>query len=325
MSTASAPSVHNRRPIINTLPHRPHQPSGLVPLQASFFDENLKWHEKGEMYQPIEFPTMHKRRITPEFALELLTTRNPINRTIEKRRVKEYVEAIRQGKWVLSDVPISINTDGFLTNGQHRLTAIFDSETAVDLWMYFGIPEKAIYLHDGHRPRSLLDTARLVGVETNRLRLSATNFILETALTTKRVGNEDRLAFQERHAEAASFVCDKLTERGFQIAPIAAACIRAYYHFKRQEGGLERLSQFIESLQSGVYDGQAENIAPITLARFILRVRSFNGTARKDQYRKSIAALAAYLNRQSIDKLYGRDPEIMLLPEEENGPKSPLI
>lgn len=70
--------------------------------------------------------------ITPEKAMHLLQ-KNSHNRNLRAGVVKKYATDMRLGKWELSTDGITINKDGELVNGQHRLNAVIESGCTVKM------------------------------------------------------------------------------------------------------------------------------------------------------------------------------------------------
>ena len=69
--------------------------------------------------------------VTPEMALRWLSC-NPNNRRMSEERVAKFCEKIRSGTWNAAPA-IEVFDTGRLWNGQHRLTAIAQTETSVPL------------------------------------------------------------------------------------------------------------------------------------------------------------------------------------------------
>lgn len=65
--------------------------------------------------------------VEPQIASLWLKTANTRNRRMDKARVAEYVKAMRESRWQLSNDAIAFDHDGVLLNGQKRLQAVVDS------------------------------------------------------------------------------------------------------------------------------------------------------------------------------------------------------
>lgn len=93
--------------------------------------------------------------ITPEIAANLLET-NIANRNISKGTVTAYVNDMISGNWDETvGVAISIDEDGILRDGQHRLTAIVESGISIRMWVCRNVSSDGIY--DNNRKRSNSD------------------------------------------------------------------------------------------------------------------------------------------------------------------------
>lgn len=67
------------------------------------------------------------RELTPAHASKILESRNLANRNINQARVTEYSQAMKDGEWQFNGDPIRFTSDGILSDGQHRLTAVVRS------------------------------------------------------------------------------------------------------------------------------------------------------------------------------------------------------
>lgn len=69
-------------------------------------------------------------KITPEMATEMLT-KNLDNRKVRPKTVTEYASYMRNGQWIENGETILMSDDGFILNGQHRLSAIVMSNISI--------------------------------------------------------------------------------------------------------------------------------------------------------------------------------------------------
>lgn len=99
--------------------------------------------------------TMSYEFITPEIASDMLET-NTENRKISKGTVQAYMNDILAGNWDESvGVAISIDENGVLRDGQHRLTAIVQAGVGIHTWVCRNVSSDGIY--DNNRKRSNSD------------------------------------------------------------------------------------------------------------------------------------------------------------------------
>jgi hypothetical protein len=102
--------------------------------------------------------------VTPELAAEWLSL-NHVNRRLRQRQVELYMSLIKSNEWRVGE---PIHFEGYLddgtaqlVNGQHRLTAIIRTETAVPVLVVQGVQRGSqVYLDTGAR-RNLGDVLRM--------------------------------------------------------------------------------------------------------------------------------------------------------------------
>lgn len=115
--------------------------------------------------QPVPITPRTKAEVvavTPETAREWLV-RNTHNRKISQANVDKLTAAIRRGEWKLNGEAIKIASDGTILDGQHRLLAIVESETAIDTFVITGLPADTQETMDTGKQRSLADVLSLRG------------------------------------------------------------------------------------------------------------------------------------------------------------------
>lgn len=71
--------------------------------------------------------------VTPDKAREILTKQNTRNRSIRQTQVKKLATDILEGRWKLTSQAISIDIDGVLIDGQHRLAAVVQAGKTVQM------------------------------------------------------------------------------------------------------------------------------------------------------------------------------------------------
>lgn len=96
--------------------------------------------------------------LTPDQARGLLVY-NLNNRKINRDTVNRYKTAIVNDMWELTNDSVSISPDGFVSNGQHRLTAISECDKPCKIGVVFGVAQN--YAIDCGRARSTYDNIKL--------------------------------------------------------------------------------------------------------------------------------------------------------------------
>jgi len=104
--------------------------------------------------------TMTYELITPEVA-EFFLKSNHGNRKISPVTVRAYAHDMFNGNWDENvGSPISIDEDGVLRNGQHRLQAIVESGKPIRMWVCRNVSSTGVY--DDVRKRSTRDQISII-------------------------------------------------------------------------------------------------------------------------------------------------------------------
>lgn len=130
--------------------------SKTVPqLSLSTLKDLLKAGEKGElMEQQFEVP--------PSTAQKILDGLNSSNRSINETHTRSLVRDINNDNWVAANGSmVSFDRNGKLLDGQHRLSAIVQSNQPLRLSIKFGMPENAKKVIDTGRKRTQQDYIRM--------------------------------------------------------------------------------------------------------------------------------------------------------------------
>ena len=93
-------------------------------------------------------------KITPALAKAMLK-HNTQNRALSQATVNRYAALIKDGEWAKSSDMISFDSDGTLTNGQHRLEAVVKSGCSIESVIWMGIPH-SVYTDRG-KTRSIAE------------------------------------------------------------------------------------------------------------------------------------------------------------------------
>lgn len=147
--------------------------------------------------------TMTYEFITPEMAADLLES-NTENRKISKGTVAAYAQDILSGNWDESvGVAISIDENGMLRDGQHRLAAIVEAGVGIHTWVCRNVSRDGIY--DNNRKRSNVDQISIMrsdfeGAYKSTRYISVARSIL-SGLSRRPVTPKEIIDFTERHKE----------------------------------------------------------------------------------------------------------------------------
>ncbi len=111
---------------------------------------------------------MAEMLVTPELAQAWLTKRAPFQRSISQSTVAKYAAEMRKGAWqFVPNLVISLTPDGFILDGQHRLSAVVQSGIAQRFMVHFDGDQSHFSVIDRGRLRSPIQLAAMADCEFN--------------------------------------------------------------------------------------------------------------------------------------------------------------
>lgn len=102
-------------------------------------------------------------RVTPQMARNWLTL-NTSNRHLNKDAVQRFSSDMRSGRWLYNGESIKFDREGRLIDGQHRLTAIVNSDAVVEMLVVTGLEPLAQQTIDVGRPRTTGQILHMHGI-----------------------------------------------------------------------------------------------------------------------------------------------------------------
>lgn len=102
--------------------------------------------------------------MTPEWAHQILTTRNTKNRHMRPSVVRRYARAIEAGQWKLTQQGVAIGSNGVLLDGQHRLAAIVEAGQPVQIALATDCDPSIFMVMDTGCTRMAADVLQMGGV-----------------------------------------------------------------------------------------------------------------------------------------------------------------
>lgn len=103
-------------------------------------------------------------KVTPELA-DVFLSRASVNRRVDAGQVKYLAGAIRRGEWKVTHQGIAFDEEGALLDGQHRLHAIIEARTPVELLIFDGLSRDIFPVLDTGKRRSAADTLSSTGAK----------------------------------------------------------------------------------------------------------------------------------------------------------------
>tara|TARA_B110000046_G_scaffold155227_1_gene165477 strand:- start:121 stop:1074 length:954 start_codon:yes stop_codon:yes gene_type:complete len=141
---------------------------------------------------PVE-ATSSMEIISPEYAQELLKKNTNNYRGLCDKTALKYTKLIKEGKWLAGCSSIVIDWNDVLVDGQHTLTGVFKSGTAIKTTIIRNVDPETRYVIDCHKPRSMKDH---VGCKAHYITM--VNTFLRAEQLNK-APYTDNVAFYKRH------------------------------------------------------------------------------------------------------------------------------
>lgn len=243
--------------------------------------------------------------VTPELASKWLE-KNIDNRNLRKNTINQYVNDMKNGKWSLVGDSITFDKDGILTNGQHRLYAIVQSNTS----QYFNVMRGISHNMNMDRPamRSVADNIRmftdLPDLFSNKYLISMCRYILDI-LNIENRGVSVIYDFMETYKKEIidfhmSIGIGNRNHKKCRNAPILSAIFLAYLN------GVDKniLSKMIKTVANGeyVYEGYEINrfLPAVKLDKAIENIYFKSQQARYDAFLRTMFAVHSIENNKFL-------------------------
>ena len=254
--------------------------------------------------------TLTVEHITPDIARTWLQ-QNIGNRLLRAQIAAMYAADMRAGKWAANPTAVVMfDSEGHLCNGQHTLSAIVNSRLAQTLVVCRNTPPETSAAIDLGLRRSVKDAARFLGVDV-KSKHSAIAYILAKGPND---GSRAPLSVAKRidvyasHKEVIDRVCEHPKIPGVS-SPVLAVFARALY-----TQPTDRVMGFLSAMSSRVVTSEQDTAAP-RLREFLLSSPAGGWTAREANYRKTQAALHAFLQRRPVKSLRASRDELFPIPD----------
>lgn len=203
--------------------------------------------------------------VTPTMAKRLLEL-NTDNRPINERTVKRYTDDMKNGNWKFTGDTISISKTGKMLNGQHRLTAIMQSNTSQKFNLQTGLEDDVFDVIDTGKNRSAADTLAIAGHKNPGILQGAIKLVISYyRMVTKKAShrsnkptNQEVLAWlSESRADLMHECVSKAGSYYTKVRFFSPATYAAFMYLFSTKNK-EQADQFFEKLVGGL-DMQADD------------------------------------------------------------------
>jgi len=246
--------------------------------------------------------------VTPHDAEELLK-RNTHNRPPSQMVTQKYETEMRMGDWYPAASGIGIDTNGVMTDGQHRLAAIIKSGEPQWLLITTNLPPESQRKHDRQFRRSLPQVFALAGICSHKKTVQIATFLARCTAEDFRTGvyygsvsDSEVEAAIANHKPALEAIASipKDASLGIGLVGYRAALVLAY------EIHGEKVIKFANEVGSELhtrYDDPA-----FRLRKTLLENGSSGGGNRQVRiFRKTVAAFNAWVTGRKTNCLKEED------------------
>jgi len=242
--------------------------------------------------------------ITPSIAKKMLEG-NTDNRKLRKQRVAQYTDAMKRGMWEIQNDAITISKTGKLLNGQHRLTAIIESDQTCQCLVLRGVDDSAYTAIDSGLSRTVNDALVAAGVTHSATHLSPiarTMICMEAGLnpmdtaSASLVQRQDIVDYVNKN--------DAILEWALSLSRRADTAVGGIRHawgvfaiLAAQKHGRDKVDEFTNLVIDGV--GLKPGDAPLALRNWLSRQRGqWARTASKTNIAVFISAFNKWMTRE---------------------------
>jgi hypothetical protein len=185
--------------------------------------------------------------VTPDLAQEWLES-NIHNRQFSQRQIDMFISILKSGDWHLTTDAVGFDWNNTMTNGQHRVSAIWLSGIAAPMFVDRGLdPESQLVTDQGkkraiHEQLSLTDGMSVPRSHVAVIRAMAGGLEGGGSKSVPQTISEIR-RFYGRHFEAITAgdnLLGQQNSRGISSASVKAVVARAWYHVHPEK--LENMS-----------------------------------------------------------------------------------
>jgi len=264
-------------------------------IESASRNKNLWFQNPRLPYQYSEFVYL-----TPEMTKQLLEcNQNPRKKTPSV--VNAYSRDIEAGRWLQTDESITINVALLMHNGQHRAEAIIKANIACPMYVTWNVPVEAQYVQDSGHKRTVQQKLKLIIGARARHKMPALCRAMMGGVQRMRYTESEIAEFALQFEDLIAWVNKQLPSFRADVMAVVAKASLIY--------GRETLEPFCEQLRTVVFKSQDDPAN--TLYRWLQKIKASSGYIEGvGVYKKTIAAIDAFLENRTLRALYERDTDV---------------
>lgn len=255
--------------------------------------------------------------VTTDVARRLLEFNVPNNRKLMPVTAGRHATEMKSGDWIVTHEGIGVDVDGFMVDGQHRLTAIAESGVGQWFLVTVNLPKSAVQVINRGRSRTLAHALQVLGYEGATTRMVAAARVMHNGVhhnTGHSAVSDTRLRkFIDDHAEAVGFGVAQTAGKKGMNAIMAGLVARAFYHHPQ-----DQLKRFVLAVADEVpeADGRAGDKMARRLGQMMRELGAGPSGTRVVLYRKAQNVLKTWAAGMSLDAIREVEDDLYPLPGE---------
>jgi hypothetical protein len=265
--------------------------------------------------------------VTPEIAGWLLDL-NKGNRPMNSSAVRRFCDILEQGRWRNTGEPVIVSREAILNDGQHRLSAIYESEVAAEMDVRFGVPRDVFYVTGTGTRRTAANVVAIAGhanatKQAGMARLLHYHDLGQMALHAQKTDNDTVLEVIGRNPLIGEVAA--MTSR-FTFKPARTCAFGFALVLAARVAPMDRVATFANSVATGLAASEGD-------AAHRLHVRLMAREQRTDQLDVAVLTVRAWnawIEGREVERLSVRDTDRtsagfpkMVRPEDIGGAAQP--
>ena len=251
-----------------------------------------------------------------------LLIKNTKNRALSRRKVEMMIDDIKAGRFELTHQPVAIADDGELVDGQHRLTAIYESGIPVDMIVAYNAPRSTkIDIGKPRDTRTSLYMAGIIDKESQEYRKFTYPLIRMIILeqfgfkASRTLSAEDLHAVYVNHEDDLNEILAMIGKYSKTGVPVSSSAI-SYVMLCAYKAGcpIETINRWYQIICSGDYLGETIEKSKVGKSVMLFveyargkRIDTGTPADRREEFiKKAMSSISHFENNEVITKIYGR-------------------
>lgn len=206
--------------------------------------------------------------ITPAIAQQMLAA-NTSNRILRKHHVVDLARDMCRGRYQVNGDSIRFDVNGVLLDGQHRLSAIVESETDQHMLVITGLAPETMRTIDSGIKRNNGDRLSLEGAKNGNAIAAALNIMgcIANNASRMRYTSSEILEFYRKHPGIQDSI-----RKSYGSSVLTVSYLTAFHYMGTYTGYAKEADAFVETMKCGI-PSRADDPA-IAARERLIRIRS---------------------------------------------------